>query len=130
MPVVQSLLVTMSKFLNLGLTIDQVVQMTSSNPAKALGEETRRGCLKPGMPANMTVLDIVEGEYLFSDGNGRHSMRGNRILKPRLVLKDGAETPCCSRLPHSASPHDHSALANELVYRISLLIASLLEPSV
>lgn len=95
--VVQSLLVTMSKFLSLGLTIDQVVQMTTINPAKALGEETRRGSLKPGMPANVTVLEGVEGEYLFSDGNGRNSMEGNRLLEPRLVLKDGVEMPCYSR---------------------------------
>ena len=95
--VVQSLIVIMSKFLNLGLTIDQVIEMTTINPAKALGEEARWGSLKPGVPANVAIMEIVEGEYLFSDGNGRNSIRGNLLLEPRLVLKDGSEVSCCSR---------------------------------
>ena len=87
----------MSKFLSLGLTIDQVVQMTSINPAKAIGEEMRKGSLKSGMDADVAVLEIVHGEYLFSDGRGRGSLEGTQILEPRLVLKDGAATPCISR---------------------------------
>lgn len=99
--IVQSLLVTMSKFLNLGLSIDQVVEMTTINPAKALGEEAQWGSLKPGMPANITVMEMVEGEYLFSDGRGRNSMLGNWLLEPRLVLKDGKQIPCrsCYHIP-------------------------------
>lgn len=107
--VVQSLIVTMSKFLNLGLTIDQVVEMTTINPAKALGEEARRGSLKPGMLADISVMEIVEGDYLFSDGLGRNSLQGNLLLEPRLVLKDGVEMPCRSRyhLPpvYTTLPH-------------------------
>jgi len=97
MPFVQSLMVTMSKFLNLGLTIGQVVEMTTINPARALGEEARWGSLKPGMPANITVMEIVEGEYLFSDGKGGNSLQGSLLLEPRLVLKRGVEYACCSR---------------------------------
>lgn len=96
MPIVQSLMVTMSKFLNLGLTIDQVIEMTTSNPAKALGEESRHGSLKTGMSADITVLEIVEGDYLFSDGKGGGSMKGKLLLEPRLVLKNGAVRPCRS----------------------------------
>jgi dihydroorotase len=109
MPAVQSLMVTMSKFLNLGLTIDQVVEMTTINPAKALGEEAQRGSLTPGMPANISVVEIVEGKYFFSDALGRNSIRGNLLLEPRLVLKAGMEMPCRSHyhLPpvYTTLPH-------------------------
>jgi dihydroorotase len=94
---VQSLLITMSKFLNLGLTIDQVVQMTTTNPAEAIGEESGRGSLKTGIPADVTVMEIVQGEYLFSDCKGGGKLQGTHILEPRLVLKDGVEMPCLSR---------------------------------
>ena len=97
MPVVQSLIITMSKFLNLGLTIDQVVEMTTINPAKALGEEARWGSLRPSVMANISVMEIVEGDYLFSDALGRNSMQGSLLLEPRLVLKDGVEVSCSSR---------------------------------
>lgn len=95
--IVQSLPVTMSKFLNLGLTLDEVIAMTTINPAKALGEENRRGSLKPGMPADITVLEIVEGDFLFGDGKGREFMRGNLLLEPRMVFKGGEMRPAYSR---------------------------------
>ena len=49
------------------------------------------------MPANITVMEMVEGECLLSDGNGRGSMEGKALLEPRLVLKYGIESPRCSR---------------------------------
>lgn len=96
-PVVQSLLVTMSKFMALGLNLEQVVAMTTVNAARALGEAERRGSLKPGTPANVSILEMVKGDYLFSDGNGRGSLRGELLLEPHLVLKEGREVPCYSR---------------------------------
>lgn len=95
-PSVQSLLVTMSKFLNMGLTIDQVVEMTTINPAKAIGEESTHGALRVGMPANITLMEIVEGEYTFCDGNGLNRMQGSRLLEPQLVLQEGVERACHS----------------------------------
>jgi predicted amidohydrolase len=58
----------MSKFLNLGLSLDQVIEMTTVNPAQAIGEEGRHGDLKVGMPADITILEAVKGIFLFSDG--------------------------------------------------------------
>lgn len=94
--VIQSLAVTMSKLLNLGLTIDQVIEMATTNPARALGEEDRWGSLKIDMPANITVFELVKGDFLFSDGNGRGSLKGTVLIEPRLVLKDGVSMPCSS----------------------------------
>ncbi len=95
--VLQSLPVVMSKFLNLGLSLDQVIEMTTLNPAKALGEEGRCGTLRPGVNADITVMELVEGDYLFSDGNGRESMMGKVLLEPRMVFKGGEAMPAYSR---------------------------------
>ncbi len=86
-----SLAVTMSKFLALGLSLDQVVEMTTINPARALGEEHRRGTLKVGMPADISILEPVEGDYSFSDGKGGNRLEGGLLLTPRLTLKSGVE---------------------------------------
>ncbi|NNG01168.1 MAG: amidohydrolase family protein [Desulfobacteraceae bacterium] len=96
-PIVQSLLVTMSKVLNMGLTIDQVVAMTTINPANAIGEDTRFGSLTPGSMANVLVMENVEGDYLFSDGYGGGRLQGTQLLEPRLILKNGISIPCLSR---------------------------------
>ncbi|MCX5906198.1 MAG: amidohydrolase family protein [Deltaproteobacteria bacterium] len=95
--VVQSLPVTMSKFLNLGLSMDEVVEATTIHPAKALGEENRLGSLKVGMPAHITVFELLKGDFLFGDGKGRESMHGNLLLEPRMVFKGGKMRPAYSR---------------------------------
>ena len=94
--VVQSLLVTMSKFLNLGLTIDQVVEMTTVKSAIAIGEPNR-GTLRLGSIADISVLELVQGDFIFSDGRAGNRLRGKILLEPRLVIKSGKEMPCCSR---------------------------------
>ena len=96
LPAVQSLAVTMSKFLNMGLSLDQVIEMTTINPAKALGEEQRRGSLRPGMNADLTVMELLSGDYLFADGNGRERMSGRVLLEPRMVFKGGEGMPAYS----------------------------------
>ena len=89
----QSLAVMMSKFINLGLRVDQVIEMTTINPAKILGEDGNRGGLKPGMNADITVMELCEGEFVFSDGKGGERMVGSVLLEPRLVLKAGEVFP-------------------------------------
>jgi dihydroorotase len=96
LPVVQSLPVVMSKFISLGLTLDQVIEMTTSNPAKALGEENRRGSLKPGRVADITVMELKKGNYIFGDGRGGEMIRGEALLEPSMVFKAGKVMPAYS----------------------------------
>ena len=93
LPSAQSLAVTMSKFINLGLSVDQVIGMSTVNAAKALGEESRRGSLKPGMTADITVMELKKGDYLFCDGTGGERMQGEFLLEPQMVFKDGRAHP-------------------------------------
>ena len=86
-----SLPVVMSYFLALGLSLEQVIAMTTINPARALDEDQRRGSLKVGMGADVSVLEMVEGDFLFSDGKGGNTLRGEWLLEPRLTLKSGVE---------------------------------------
>jgi dihydroorotase len=84
-----SLVLTMSKFLALGLTLDQVIAMTTINPARALGEETRRGTLRPGTPADVSILKLVPGDYTFHDGVIGNQAAGKTLVLPELTLKNG-----------------------------------------
>lgn len=91
-----SLLVTMSRFLVVGLTLDQLVEMTTINPARILGEEQQRGSLGIGMPADISLLELTEGDFLFSDSVGK-TFKGNLLLVPKLTLKSGVEIEAQSR---------------------------------
>ena len=96
LPSTQSLAVFMSKFLNLGLSVNQVIEMATINAAKALGEAETRGSLKPGMPANITVLELMKGRFTFCDGTGGERMDGELLLEPRMVCKAGKLYPAFS----------------------------------
>lgn len=90
-PVVFSLPVIMSKFLALGLSLDQVLEKTTINPARVLGEEHRRGSLRVGMPADISLLELTEGDFLFFDGKAGNILRGKLLLVPKLTIKSGVE---------------------------------------
>jgi len=93
---VQSLAVSMSKFLSLGLTINQVVEMVTKNPAQALNALDKRGTLCKGEDANITIFELIEGEYTFCDGNGGARITGNTLIEPRMIFKNGDMHPAYS----------------------------------
>jgi dihydroorotase len=81
----------MSKFLALGLSLERVIEKTTINPARVLGEEERRGSLRQGMVADISLLELEEGEYVFSDGTAGNILEGEQLLVPQLTLKGGEE---------------------------------------
>ncbi len=78
----------MSAFLALGMSLEKVIETTTVNPARALGEEQRRGSLRTGMPADITILEPVEGDFTFVDSVNT-TVKGNLLLMPYLTLKAG-----------------------------------------
>lgn len=89
---VYSLPVTMSKFLNLGLGLEQVIRMTTANAATALGMSDALGSLKAGMPADITVAQLVRGDWDFQDSLGNH-MAGQVMFTPVATIKGGRMIP-------------------------------------
>src|ERR1700712_531995 len=58
-----SLVQAMSSMLALGLTLEQVVPMVTSNPAHMLGRADEIGALKVGMGADVSVITTKPGRY-------------------------------------------------------------------
>jgi dihydroorotase len=69
----------MSKFLMLGMPLDQVIACATSNASRAFPVFHNRGTLKPGAPADIAVLELREGSFEFVD-----NYQGNRTGKQRL----------------------------------------------
>ena len=66
---VYSLAETMSKVWALGAELVDVIAMATTGPATAVHRETMLGAIEPGRAADISVLEIVEGEDLaLSDG--------------------------------------------------------------
>ncbi|MDA4136488.1 MAG: amidohydrolase/deacetylase family metallohydrolase [Thaumarchaeota archaeon] len=76
---------TMSKFLHLGMGLEEVVAASTSGPAAALGKEGELGTLKPHAPADITVMSIVEGRHPLVDAHGVKKMAERRIVVTDVV---------------------------------------------
>ena len=84
-------LVTMSKFLCLGLTLPEVLRTVTVNAARAINRP-ELGSLKPGSPGDATVLRINEGEFEYYDSLG-HIMIGKQKLEVEHILIAGKRWP-------------------------------------
>jgi dihydroorotase len=85
---VHSMTEMMTRFLGLGFTLSQVVTMSTANPARAIGEENRLGSLAVGRQADISVLDLQEGDWIVRDILGS-PLRVGRAFAPHLTLKRG-----------------------------------------
>ena len=77
----------MSKFLNLGMTLEDVVLRSTWNPAKEIHRE-EFGHLTPGAVADVAVLRLLKGDFGFLDSR-RRRLRGTQKLITEMTIKDG-----------------------------------------
>jgi predicted amidohydrolase len=61
--------------------------MTTSAPARILGEEQRRGTLKVGMNADVTILRLCERAVVFPECTSELELTGAALLVPTHTLK-------------------------------------------
>ena len=85
---VHSMTEMMTRFLAMGFTFDQVVTMSTENPAKAVGVADRLGTLAVGKQADISVLEIKEGSWMVYDivGDGKKS---DKAVIPIMAIKKG-----------------------------------------
>ena len=85
---VHSMTEMMTRFLAMEFTLDQVVAMSTINPANAIGEGGRLGTLEVGRQADISVLGIEEGDWVVHDVVGG-SKRTEKAVVPVLTVKKG-----------------------------------------
>jgi dihydroorotase len=77
----------LSKFLNMGMSLDDVIACATWHPAREIHHE-ELGHLSTGAPADLAVLRIVEGDFGFVD-SARLRMKGTRKLVGEMTLREG-----------------------------------------
>ena len=78
----------MSKFLNMGFSLEQVVTMVTANPAKIINRIPKHGTLQVGAPADVTLLDVVNGPVEFVDTRS-NKRQGQVLIKPTNTVIAG-----------------------------------------
>jgi dihydroorotase len=83
-----SLTQAMTSMLALGLSLDQVVPMVTSNAAAMLGLSDEIGALRPGSAADVSVLSDNRGRFLLRDNEDTRVV-AERLLQPLFCLRAG-----------------------------------------
>jgi dihydroorotase len=94
---------TLSKFLLLGMSVEDVIRRVTLNPSRIFAFPAGAGSLKPGSVADAAVFDLREGKFDFVDSMGEHRT-GERKLAPVASIKAGrlygaASIPVVPTLP-------------------------------
>jgi dihydroorotase len=78
----------MSKFLNLGLSLEEVVAKVTIAPAKIINRIPKLGTLQIGAPGDVSVLEVIEGPVDFVDTRN-NKRQGKMHIKPATVVLAG-----------------------------------------
>jgi dihydroorotase len=79
---------TLSKFMHLGMTLEQVIERAATNPANTFGFPKGLGTLRVGADADVAVFSLDEGRFEFTDSLGEKRV-GTRRLLPVATVKAG-----------------------------------------
>ena len=85
---VHSMVEIMARFLGMGFTLEQVIAMSTVNPARAIGEADRLGSLAVGRQADISVLEVRDGRWVVYD-TLRDTMKIDKTVVPVLTVKRG-----------------------------------------
>lgn len=83
----QNMTNVMSKFLSMGMSVEDVVRRSTMNPARQI-HRPDLGTLSIGRDADIAVLEMLEGDFSYTD-NGHTRMNGTVKLIARMTVRAG-----------------------------------------
>jgi dihydroorotase len=93
---------TLSKLLHLGMPLTEIIRATTVAPAAALRRDDELGSLEPGREADLTLLEVVAGEWRLTDG-AEETVVASDLLVPRWVVRAGEALACETAAPELAA---------------------------
>ena len=79
----------MSKFMALGLSLEEVVRRATVEPAKIIGRVPGLGTLQVGAPADVAIFDYADGPAVEFVDTRNNRKTGAKRLVPVLTVKAG-----------------------------------------
>lgn len=79
---------TLSKFLLLGLSLHDVIERATVNAARVFTFGATVGTLRPGAEADIAVLELRDGEFTFTDSDGK-TRSGKQKVVPVVTVRGG-----------------------------------------
>jgi len=85
---VYDLVTELSKFLAIGMTVDQVIERVTLRPTRIFNFGLELGTLRPGSVADITILEVREGQFTFADSTGK-KRTGRQKLQSVAAIRAG-----------------------------------------
>lgn len=82
----------MSKYLDLGMELEAVLDAATIRPAKLIGRE-ELASMDMGTTADISILKIKKKEVYYRDRNG-HTFTGHQVIVPQMTMKQGKVMYC------------------------------------
>ena len=83
----KSMLNIMSKYLNMGMPVEDIILRATWNAAKSI-KQNDLGNLSEGAVADIAILSLLNGNFGFVDAGGI-KLEGNRKLEAELTIRAG-----------------------------------------
>jgi dihydroorotase len=94
---------TMTQYLHLGLTVEQVIERVTVTPTTVFKFAGKHGTLEPGVIADVTVIDLQQGNFeLIDQQNNKRTAK--RKLVPVAVVHGGTLMKIDPKI-HETPPH-------------------------
>lgn len=90
---VYSLATTLSKFLALGISLDEVIATATMAPAAILRMSHEIGSLQVGRIADISILAMEDGVFEFIDSE-KEVFTGHKLLQAKFAIKAGKVLKC------------------------------------
>lgn len=92
---VKNLPFIMSKYLNMGMALPQIIERVTAIPAKLMGMQDQIGTLAPGASGDVTICKMIKQKVVFRDSlNQVHY--GTKVLVPVMTILKGSIVYCSS----------------------------------
>ena len=78
---------TVSKFLTLGLDLDQAIECVTAAPAKVFDFGVEIGTLKVGSQGDVSIFELLEGEFPWVDGVGGRRTGTQRLVNRAVIAR-------------------------------------------
>ena len=107
---VYDLVTEVSKFLLLGLSLDQVIERVTLRPTRMFDFGVELGTLRLGTVADITILDVREGNFTFTDSTGK-KRTGRQKLQSTATIRAGKTY--VNRSDDAAKPRESRAAESQ-----------------
>lgn len=78
----------LSKYLNMGMGLEDVFRSCTQIPAALMGMEGQIGTIAPGAFADIAIFKLINHDATFYDCFN-DSLKGDQLLVPQMTIKDG-----------------------------------------